>query len=120
MVQIACSFNIALNVAEPVFGEGTACAVTASFTAAATGAPFTPASIKYRIDDINSGASIVPATPVTPPAASVSIVVTGAQNALLSALRALEEHQLTVEVADSNGNTANAPVRWLVRRIFPA
>lgn len=120
-MQVDCPFNVSLglNSTEPVFGEGSTCIVTASFFAASTGAPFTPASITYRVDDINSGAPIVASTSVTP-APSVSITVTGAQNALLSALRCVEEHQLTVTVEDSYGNVANVPIRWLVKRVFPS
>lgn len=118
-MQADCPFNVSLglNSADPVFNEGSTCVVAASFFAASTGAPFTPTSILYRVDDINSGAPIVASTSVTP-APSVSITVTGAQNALLSALRCVEEHQLTVTVEDSYGNVANVPIRWLVKRVF--
>jgi hypothetical protein len=115
--------SIGLNCAEPVFNEGTACVVTAGFYGAAPpctpGAPFTPTSLSYRIDDINSGAPIVALTTLTP-AETVSIQVTGAQNSLLSDMRYVEDHQLTIEVTDSYGNTANAAIRWLVKRIFPS
>jgi hypothetical protein len=120
-VQADCPFNVslALNCIEPLFTEGSTCVVTANFYAASTGLPFTPASVTYRVDDINSGASIVATTSVTP-APSVSITVTGAQNALLSDMRYLEDHQLTVTVEDSYGNVANVPIRWLVQRVFPS
>lgn len=128
-MQADCPFNVALAfggmTAEPVFNQGSTCVVTASFYSAGSSgpppvpsAPFTPAAITYRIDDINSGESIVGSTVVTP-APSVSITVTGAQNALLSNLRYLEDHQLTITVTDSHGNVANVPIRWLVKRIFP-
>jgi hypothetical protein len=121
-VQAECPFNVSLGLDAPgsVFGERSTCVVTAKFFVASDGSPLTPASIAYRIDDINSGASIVPSTPVTPVAPSVSITVTAAQNRLLSNMRYLEEHQLTVTVTDSNGNVANVPIRWLVKRIFPS
>src|ERR1017187_5186715 len=115
----AAPFNVAFasNLAEPV-GEGSACVVGASFTNSA-GAAFTPTSITYRVDNIDSGANIVPSTSVTP-AASVSIKVTGAQNALLSTLLACEEHRLTLTVTDGSGNVVNAPISWQVQRIFPS
>jgi hypothetical protein len=114
----AAPFNVAFAVNPPQeVSEGSSCVVAAAFTDS-TGAALIPASITYRIDDLDSGAVILGATAVTP-AASVSITVTAAQNALLSDTLACEQHQLTLTATDGNGDSVNAPVRWGVERIFP-
>jgi hypothetical protein len=119
-VQVGCPFNVslALSGAESVIAAGATCVVKAAFFNSA-GAPFTPASIAYQIDDINSGANIVASTPVTP-ANTVSITVTAAQNALLSAMRASEEHQLALTVIDGASNIGEAAIRWCIQRILPS
>jgi len=105
-----------LPVAEACFIQSSACQVTASFSDA-SGNPFTPAALSYRVDDVTSGEPIVPWTPITP-AASITVVVTSVQNALLSLTRLFEEHQLTLQITDGSGNLTYAPARWLLRRIF--
>lgn len=90
------------NPAQPAFLEFSACFVNASFVDS-TGASMAPQALQYRIDDIASGDQILAWTSLTP-AASVQIAITSAQNALISATRSHETHQVLLAITDPAGN----------------
>ena len=68
-----------------------------------TGLSMVPASLNYRIDDELSGAQILGWTSITP-AASVSIEVSSALNAMISNSRSQETHVVTVQLTDPSTN----------------
>lgn len=94
------------NPVQPAFLEGSACLVTASFFDT-TGSPLVPLALSYRIDDVASGAQILGWTAVTVGSA-ISILVTSAQNALISnsSFGCLnhETHQVLFSVTDPSNN----------------
>jgi hypothetical protein len=96
------------NPAQPMFFAGSACYVNASFFDT-TGNPLIPSALQYRIDDlievngINTGVQILDWTSITP-AATVQILVTSAQNELISNSRNSETHQVLFEITDPAGN----------------
>lgn len=69
--------------------------VTVSFRDKA-GALATPATISYRIDDVETGQEIRDDTAVTPAASSVEITLTPADNTLVNLNRQYEQHVVTV------------------------
>jgi hypothetical protein len=60
-----------------------------------------PTSMRYRIDDVNQGSTILDWTSLTP-ATSVNVVITGAQNAIRNNL-CTERRQIVFEASDSDG-----------------
>ena len=95
--------------------EGSAFTLTAKFYDDASD-PWTltaPTTIRYRIDNLSSGANILDWTTVSA-ASSASIVVTGAQNATQDQGLVSELHEMTVQ-ADAGLSTQSAPsFRWKV------
>lgn len=61
-----------------------------------TGQPVTPASARYRLDDVASDDEIVGWTDIAPTDASVDLIITGAQNVILDATSDYEKKRLTV------------------------
>lgn len=90
------------NPAQPAFLEGSACLVNANFFDT-TGAPLVPNALQYRIDDIATGDQILGWTTVMS-GSSVSVLVTSAQNALISTSRNHETHQVLFAITDPSGN----------------
>lgn len=96
--------GVVANPAQPAFNEGSACLVNAEFFDT-TGAALVPTVLQYRIDDVCSGAVILSWTTVTP-APSLQVIVTAAQNALITNSRGWETHQVTFQVTDGLGDIA--------------
>lgn len=90
------------NPVQPAFLEGSACLITASFFDT-TGSPLVPLALSYRIDDVASGAQILGWTTVAVGSA-ISILVTSAQNALISNSLNHETHQVLFSVTDPSNN----------------
>jgi|SRR6185312_2140853 len=90
------------NPAQPAFLEYSACFINAAFVDI-IGEPMVPRSLQYRIDDVASGEQILSWTS-TAPAASLQIAVTSSQNALISATRSHETHQVLLAITDPSGN----------------
>ena len=82
---------------------GSACYVNASFFDE-TGAAMVPEALSYRIDDLASGTQILDWTSIGTPAATVQVLITGAQNNLVSSLAIREEHQVLFQITDTEGN----------------
>ena len=55
-----------------------------------------PTDPKYRIDDLESGDSILVATNLSPTSGVVTITITAAQNAMIDAALDFERHRVTV------------------------
>ena len=79
------------------------------------GDPTTPTSLRYRIDDVSSGAVILDWTSIaiTSPGTSHEITVTAAQNAILNTLNSSEQKILTLETT-SFSDVRNDVFRWNV------
>lgn len=84
-----------------------------------TGQPFTPTTVQYRIDQVESGTQILDWTSVTPTAGTQTFTVTPDQNSMISATARQETHQMIVQITDSQipPNTRNLWVQWWVRRL---
>lgn len=90
------------NPAQPAFLESSACLVSANFFDT-TGAPLVPNALQYRIDDVATGDQILGWTTITAGSA-VSVLVTSAQNALVSNSRTHETHQVLLSITDPSNN----------------
>jgi len=66
------------------------------------GNPLAPSGVNYQIDDLLSGENILGPTGL-PVAATNTVVITPAQNALISLSRSRETHALTLNITDANG-----------------
>ena len=96
----------------PVVADGSACIVTASlFTS--VNAAFDPSALSYRVDDLASGANLVPWTSL--PANSTTQVEI--QNTMVSNSRRTEIHQALYQITDARGNVFYARALWEVIRI---
>jgi hypothetical protein len=92
-----------ITVNEPAYLIGSAASYqTAYFDP--TGASFIPSSIQYRIDDLLSGAEILAPTTL-PVGRGNTIMITSAQNEMISVSRSRETHVLTVIVTDGFGGS---------------
>jgi hypothetical protein len=96
------------------FLENSACLVTASFFDT-NGNPYVPSQVQYEINDITTGAQILSLTPL-PVGTSVEVVVTSAQNSLISFTRHWEAHQIAFQVTDGLGDIFYArTIFYLIR-----
>lgn len=66
------------------------------------GTPFVPNALRYRIDDVESGANIVPWGGIEPETSN-QILIPSAQNQILSFTRLFETHQILFQITDING-----------------
>lgn len=96
--------------------EGAACFVGLSFIDS-TGQSFTPISARYRVDNVIGGQPILAWTPLSNLSPSMSITVTGAQNALVDGTKRTELHQLLLELIDGNGNADRIKADWIVASV---
>lgn len=101
------------QTAKSTYLVGSSCTVTASYFSLAR-APFVPAAVSYRIDDVVTGANLVPWTAITP-AFINEITVTSTQNSMVSLTRKSEQHQLLLMITDNAGNTMYARTLYRIR-----
>ncbi len=90
------------NPAQPSFFAGSSCLVNASFFDT-TNATLVPNSLQYQILDVCSGTQILGWTTVTP-AASVQVVVSSGENALISNSRTSETHEVIFSIVDPSSD----------------
>ena len=83
--------------------------------------PWTPTSLQYRIDVLEGGASVLPWTAIANNLLGtvVTVLITSAQNAMVSASRRWETHQITFQITDANGNIFEARNTFTLLRTFP-
>jgi hypothetical protein len=67
------------------------------------GLPFVPSRVQYRIDDINSGITLLPYTDITDVELSNAITIPGSDNTMISNSRVSEQHQLLFKITDGLG-----------------
>jgi hypothetical protein len=87
--------SVALCSADDIVNEKSSWTVTVSFFDE-TGAPATPTSITYRIDDVRSGMSILASTQLSPVGPVNTIVITPAQNTMRDSTKTYEARRLTI------------------------
>jgi hypothetical protein len=105
----------AVQGAQSCFIEQSACFVTATYFDI-DGNPFTPAAVRYRLDDVCSGVNIVAWTALTP-AESNQVTVQALQNSLISFTAASEDHQVLFQITDGAGNVVNARCVFSLLRV---
>jgi hypothetical protein len=79
------------------------------------GAPVTPVSLRYRIDDVRSGNMIKDWTtiPIGSPGTEHEITVTDTENAIINTLLSVEQKIVTFETTSASG-TRNDVIRYNV------
>lgn len=102
-------------VARSVYVEGSASAVTAQYYDT-NGVLFVPAAVSYRVDDTISGTNVVPWTALVP-AAENEVLITAAQNAMISFSRESETRQVLFEISDGFSGTYYADVFYDLVRV---
>jgi hypothetical protein len=99
--------------------EGSALTVTAKFYDDASD-PWTlsaPTTIRYRVDDLNSGSEMVGWTTVTP-ATSASITVSGSENRILQSFSPQEGRMMTVQANAGLSTQYSETYNWFVTDIY--
>jgi hypothetical protein len=96
--------------------EKTTLLVTAAFFDE-DGIAATPSAATYRIHDRASGTVIVAVTTLTGLGITKQIEITSAQNAMVAAGAATEEHVLTLEWDYGSGRHGSDEYRWLLRNL---
>lgn len=104
-----------LPVARACYIEESASFVTAAYFDA-NGIPFVPSAVQYRVDDVTTGANIVPWTNVSPSNIN-TVTITSEQNAMISQTRSSEAHQVLFKIADGFGNVSYADVAYDLIRV---
>ena len=95
--------------------EGSACLIDAEFFDSA-GELFVPSGLRYRIDDVKSGAVILNWTPITP-ASSLQVTLSAGENAMISLSRKHETHQVLFEITDGQSQVNHARVLFDLYRV---
>lgn len=114
VILIEAVAQLPFKVAESSFIEQSACLINTTYLSLA-GTPFVPASIQYRIDDVTSGANIVPLTSLDLSTGN-QVIVTAAQNAMISNSLPFEQHEFSVFVVDGTGQQYVARQRFIIVR----
>lgn len=90
--------------ARPSFKELSSCYATATYFDD-QGVPFTPASVRYRLDDLSNEVSVLPWTVVPSPGLSTRLTITSQQNAMsANNSRKREIRRVTFEVTNVAGD----------------
>ena len=98
--------------------EGSAITLTAKFYDDASD-PWTlsaPSTVRYRVDNMDTGSGVVDWTTATP-ATSVSIAITGAQNALQSQSDNFERYEITVQANAGLSTQYSETFNWKVLNV---
>lgn len=83
-----------------------------------SGAEAAPTSATYRIDDLESGQSILPETAIPSLAGAVTITLTPVQNAMVNTGRDYEVHRVTISAEyNSSADAINAEYDFQVNNL---
>jgi len=96
--------------------EGSYHTITVSFTDEEL-TPVTPDAASYRIDDLSSGAEIVPNTEFIPGASSYVIEIPGEINKLLNPIHDVETWIVTVTFVYDATKVGTAEYRYWLQRL---
>jgi hypothetical protein len=109
--------QIAIVIQKTRVQEGSGFVATAYFRNRSDASADTPSTVKYRLDCLTTGQQILDWTSVTA-GESVSITVTGAQNAILNDDNDYEVKQLTVESDVGSADQCRGRKTWRVENIY--
>jgi hypothetical protein len=109
--------QIEIRIPKTLWQEGSAFDATVNFRARSSSAASTPTSIKYRLDCLTTQREVLGWTTVSA-ASSVTISVTGAQNAIQSDANDYETKQLTVMADDGLATQFRGVKRWRVENLY--
>jgi hypothetical protein len=110
--------QIAIRIPRSDWREGSAFTASVNFRTRSSSAASTPTTIKYRVDCLTTGREVLDWTEITPAAASASIAVTGAYNAILDDANDAEVKQLTVMADDGLATQHRESARWRVENLY--
>ena len=108
--------QIAIQVPRPRVMEGSAFTATAYFRNRATSAASAPSAVRWRVDCLTTGREVVGWTSATA-AASITISVPPAANAIHDDANFLERRQLVVEADAGLSTQERQAVTWEVKNI---
>lgn len=109
--------QIEIQLPKTVIQEDSVLTATVSFRTRASAAASTPTTVRYRLDCLTTSSTVLDWTSASP-ASSVSIAVTGAQNAIIDDANDYEVKQLVVQ-ADAGLSTQQTQRKtWRVENIF--
>lgn len=91
--------QIAIALAKPRWNERSAFNAVASFRDRATSAAVTPTTVKWRVDCLSTGKTVLDWTTLTP-GTTATLPVLSSYNAIQSAANASERKQITVKSDD--------------------
>jgi hypothetical protein len=95
--------------------ENSACFIMAAYFNAAR-LPMVPTAVSYRVDDLVSGANLVPWTSIVPQTVN-EVTITSLQNGIVSYTRWSETHQVLFQITDSFGDVNYARCLFDVVRV---
>lgn len=78
----------------------------------------TPASARYRVDDLTNARVIVDWTAISPAVARGTLTVSAANNAMWGQVNPLELRQVTFEFTDSSGNVRQELAHYELARVY--
>lgn len=90
------------NPAVPCFLAGSACVIQASFFDD-QGQAMVPEALSYELIDVATGTVILEPTTLTNPLSVQPVLVTAAQNAMVSNSQPTEAHEAIFSITDRNG-----------------
>lgn len=108
---------IAIQIPKSTWQEGSAFILTAFFRLRSTAAAVTPTTIRYRLDGLTTGTTILDWTTVTP-AGNISITVTGAQNKVQNDSNQIECKQITIEADQGLDTQYRESKVWTINNLF--
>lgn len=79
--------------------------------------PVIPASISYRIDDVSTGLPIRAETDFTPVDSSIEVTLTSTDNAMVTATKQFEEHEVTVTASYGEDEAEHRSYRYVVQNL---
>lgn len=109
--------QIAIRIPKTNWQEGSAFTASVDFRTRSTGAASTPTTIHYRLDCVTTQRELLAWTSVSA-ASSVSLAITGAQNAIQSDCNDYEWKQLTVKVDDGLSTQHVDVKKWRIGNLY--
>lgn len=109
--------QIAITLPRKQWQEGSSFTVTVNNRQRSDASAATPTSLKYRIDCKTTGREVLDWTTVSA-ASSASIVITGAQNAILNDLNDQERKQITIMCDEGLSTQHRASAFWDVENLY--